>query len=492
VSIKNKILAATKFLDDLGYSPVPMKVRIAHILNGITEPPKCCICGSNASLKAMRKGVPTEIYSKVCSEECGRRVSNARKFDDDIYDKITSSRDWLYEKHVVRRESIQFIAKTYGPSEPFVKRWLTKWGIPHCDYRLAQPESGAKMKDRDWLFNAYVTQHRSIYDIGAELNVHGSTVARYIKEHGLPINATNSYDRKFARVTKPELEIVAFIESLGLGVDVQSSNRRVLNGRELDVYVAAKKFAIEYDGFPHHTEVFGGKDRHYHVAKTKDCAAQGIKLLHITSSEWDNDVKQEVWKSMIASMLGANATIYARNCTIDFEVASNEAREFLSQNHLQGARKGDSYKIGLRHNGELVSLMCFAKSRISAYDWELTRFCSKRYLNVTGAASKLVKAFTRTVGGDIISYADLRYSDGGLYKAIGFTEVSRGAPRYHYVKDGKMYNKQNFRRNKLKTAIKVYDEAKSERENMLANGYDLYWDCGTVGFALLHPTKKAP
>lgn len=62
--------------------------------------------------------------------------------------------------------------------------------------------------------------------------------------------------------------------------------------------------------------------------------------------------------------------------------------------------------------------MTFGKSRYDkSYEYELIRFCNILYINVIGAAGKLLKFFERSyTPKSIISYADRRYSTGNLYK----------------------------------------------------------------------------
>ena len=78
--------------------------------------------------------------------------------------------------------------------------------------------------------------------------------------------------------SKPELEISNFIKSYGFEC---GPNRKILKGREIDIFIPSLFTAIEFNGNKYHTEWFGGKTRQYHLNKTKECKKQGIKLIQI-------------------------------------------------------------------------------------------------------------------------------------------------------------------------------------------------------------------
>lgn len=114
---------------------------------------------------------------------------------------------------------------------------------------------------------------------------------------------------------------------------------------------------------------------------------------------------------------GQNTKIYARK-TICKEVSYTEAKEFLEENHIQG-NCISKYRYGLYYNEELVSLMTFGKSRFKD-EFEMLRFCNKKYLNIVGGASKLFSHFLNDHNEilEVISYADRRWSIGNLYTKL--------------------------------------------------------------------------
>lgn len=105
----------------------------------------------------------------------------------------------------------------------------------------------------------------------------------------------------FSKMSKPELDIKNYIESLGF--KCEHSNWSLLCGKEIDLYVHEKKLAIEFNGCYFHSEANGGENfaRNRHIEKTELCESKGVQLLHIWEDEWHND-KQKVF-NLIKSYL---------------------------------------------------------------------------------------------------------------------------------------------------------------------------------------------
>ena len=230
------------------------------------------------------------------------------------------------------------------------------------------------------------------------------------------------------------------------------------------------KLAIEYNGYYWHSK----KDKNYHLNKTELCNEKGIQLLHI----FDFD-DLDIWKSIISNKLGLNTKIYARKCIIK-ELEYKEVKDFLNTNHLQGTCPS-KINLGLFYNGELVEVMTFGKPRFNKkYDYELLRLCTKKYSNVIGGASKLLKYFKEKYNGSIISYANRRFSNGNIYKQLGFKELKKTEPNYWYVNEDEILSRYQCQKHKLKNILEDFKPELSESENMTNNGYFRIYDCGNI------------
>ena len=81
-----------------------------------------------------------------------------------------------------------------------------------------------------------------------------------------------------------EKEIVSFIKGLGFEC---SPNRKILHGKELDIFIPDKSLAIEFNGNLWHSEKFG-KSKSYHLDKLNECNENGINLIQIFEDEYEN------------------------------------------------------------------------------------------------------------------------------------------------------------------------------------------------------------
>jgi len=283
-------------------------------------------------------------------------------------------------------------------------------------------------------------------------------------------------------ISSYESEIQNFILTLP-NIDIDTNNRTFLsNNKEIDILIRNKKIAIEFDGLYYHSDKFM-IDKNYHLDKMIECEKLGYMLIHIFEDEWI--YKKEIVKSRIKQIMSISDSIkiYARNCYIK-EISNKEKNNFLDKYHIQGI---DISKISLGafYNNQLVSVMTFSRGNIAKGSkseegvWELNRFCSDYQYHVIGIASKLLTYFKRNYQWKkIFSYADRRWSDGNLYKKLGFKLEKVTDPNYWYVKGLKRLHRFSLR--------KKLNEPKDIPEWILRqkDGYFRVWDCGNIKFIL--------
>lgn len=279
-----------------------------------------------------------------------------------------------------------------------------------------------------------------------------------------------------------EKEVCEFIRSLGIE-NIIENDRRILNGRELDIVIPDKNIAIEYNGLYYHSDVFC-KDPKYHLRKTLDCEKEGIRLIQIFEDEWL--FKRDIVKSRLKQILNFSTNlkkIDARNCVVKI-ISSKEKNNFLTEYHIQGS-DFSSINLGCYYEDLLVSVMTFSKPNIAKGSrnqdgiFELNRFCNDYNYLVRGTFGKLLEYFKRNFEWKrIYSYADRRWSDGGIYEKLGFTSDKKSRLNYWYVKEYKRIHRYSLR--------KRHDEPKeiSERLLRLEEGYSIIWDCGNLKFEL--------
>lgn len=297
-----------------------------------------------------------------------------------------------------------------------------------------------------------------------------SRVGQILRELRLPI--VNHHHN----TSLEEQSLFAWLQKTYPEGEWESRNRTVIAPKELDIYSPVYKIAIEYNGLYWHSS--GSKDNDkkmsvYHLVKTRECNKIGVQLFHIFEGD-----DMALWKSMLKSAMGKTRRIYARN-TRSVIVKHSEIKDFLNENHMQGSSSCKT-AIALFHELELVAVMTFSKARYSDADYEILRFCNKAGVTVVGGASKLLRKFIRITGAcKIVSYANLRWSNGGLYESTGFDYMHDSQPCYWYFKHNKkLHHRSTFMKHKLKDKLDTFEPSLSEVENMYNNGYRRIWDCG--------------
>lgn len=475
--IRNEIEIATSFLNSY-YESISLRTRAYVIVNSITEDtlPKCK-CGCE-KVCAINQTYADQGFRDYADSFCSRK---SKTISPKAKNKLESF-DWIYEQRVNQKKSIEQIAKELNISTIPVVKYLKKHQIDDLiDSRKRNSYSVSILSDKEKLQSLYETG-LTCEQIANQLGTTKSTISRWLNIYQIPVREPNSYERKIKKISKEENTLYEYIKSI-YSQEIIQSNRSVLKGKELDIYLPEHQLAIEYNGLYSHyyrpTEIKESliKGKSYHLQKTVKCEEQGIQLLQFYSDEWL--FKREIVKSIIASKLNLNQKVYARKCK-KVILNTHEKNCFLVQNHIQGEDKS-RIKIGLKYENEIVCIMTFCKSRFNMnYEWELSRFANKIGVNVIGGFSKLLKWFREENVGNIVSYADRRYSNGNVYLKNGFEVVRINSPSYYYVDKNflKRFNRMKFQ----KKLIGAYDCTEYEKAREL--GYHKIFDCGTICFGL--------
>lgn len=476
-NIRDSLLSATAFLDVL--SNISFTGRIYCVKNNIKEIPKCKKCGNNCSFN---KADARLGFTSYCSSTCSR----SDKTIDKDKEQLLSNYNWLYEQRIILKKAKHTIAQALGISVVPVNKWIKYHKISAVRYNCANANAIAKLSDKEWLNDKHKVQKKKCEEIAQELNISKSLVSTWLYKHGIESYPVNSYDRKHIVTSRECQEVIDYIKTIYSG-EIKLNDREILNGMELDILIPEKNLAIEYNGVyshlyrPEETTMSAIKGPKYHLSKTEGCAANGIQLIHIFSDSWKS--KTSIWKSYLRNKLGCNShKIFARKCEIKI-LNVQTRKDFLNDNHIQGDCKA-THNFGLYYQGELLGVMTFGKSRYNKnYDHELIRFALKQGYSIIGGFSKLLNHFKKTSIGSIISYADLTYSDGGVYAKNGFTLLRKNKPSYYYVmKNTELrLHRSNFTKSKISSNI---NESRTEEDIMKDNGYSKIFDCGTLTFVI--------
>lgn len=331
---------------------------------------------------------------------------------------------------------------------------------------------GYDLEDKEW--NGYSAISNTVCDKGHKYRV---SLAHF-KSHGSRCLTCNN-----TGTSKAEIELSDWVKTyFPLAKKIKLENGKVRSFSELDIFIPELNIAIEYNGLYWHSDIFQHKT--YHSEKMAIANKNGIRLITIFEDEW-RDRKDQV-KGFLLSALSKNSKkIYARNCEVRV-VEKTNAVAFLDDNHIQGSTVFQA-SIGLYHNDELVGLITGNKHHRQGHDskFVLNRLVFKRDYSIAGGSSRLLKyliKYAKDHGfNEIISWSDNRWSEGNVYKSLGFTLEEVLIPDYSYVKGPNRMSKQSCQK-KLLTKKGAVGDSESEMAKSL--GYNRIWDCGKIRWKL--------
>ena len=283
--------------------------------------------------------------------------------------------------------------------------------------------------------------------------------------------------------SRGETELFEYIVSLVGEENVEQSNRKILDGHEIDIYLPKHSIGIEYNGLKWHSEQY--KDKNYHLLKTKNANEKGVKLIQVFEDEYLSN--KELVKAKIRRIIHEDASlpyIMARKCTV-CAIEKNEAKDFINANHIQGY-SGCKVALGCFYDGKLVGVMTFQQA--SEGEWVLNRFATDISLRCQGVGGKLFNYFVKQYNpSKVKSFADLRWTvdiENNLYTKLGFKVDKILEPEYRYVhcsQSTERIHKFNFRKNLLSRRYGM-DKSLTESEMAKELGYYRVYDCGLVRY----------
>lgn len=268
----------------------------------------------------------------------------------------------------------------------------------------------------------------------------------------------------FPNASAQQIEVADFITSLIPNDDVIISTRSIIPPLELDIWIPSKKLAIEYHGLFWHA---GGKegvfDKKRHREKYVACRDAGIRLIQLYSDEWL--LKRLNCESILRhAVVSESIKLNARDCVVR-EISTDAAKKFLETSHMAGYTLC-SRRFGLHHPVHgLVGVLTIRKPIQKKHGdnlAELARMAFASGVSVRGGVGKLLSAaknaLCKTYSG-IISYAELRFGQGGAYENAGMTRLNDAVNNYWYTDGIVRFNRFKYRAQKPLTEKEVADHA---------------------------------
>jgi len=380
---------------------------------------------------------------------------------------LLNNKDWLIAQHHTNNISLIDLSSKLQITTTTLKKYLRKHNIYAIPKYYQSIDVYTLLNDANWLKDQHHNQQRTACEIADELGVHSCTVGVQFKWFGIEVVS-------FAR-SRAEKEIVEFLKS-NINNEILLNVRNIIPPKELDIYLPELKLSIEYCGLFYHNDAHLFKS--YHYDKLKQCNSLGIRLITIFEDEWL--LKQNIVKDKLLHILhNTNQhNIPARKCKV-VSLTTIEKNNFLNAYHIQGSGSG-SINYGLLYNEELIAAITFIKKQNGIY--ELNRYATS--CNVPGGFSKLLSHFEKNnTYSQIITYADLRWSEGKLYEKIGFTKIHTTGPIYEYIIKGVRVHRSLYARKHLPKKLgDKFDPNLTEFENMDNAKIGRIWNCGLIKY----------
>lgn len=301
--------------------------------------------------------------------------------------------------------------------------------------------------------------------------------------------------------SRPQRELTDLVISWGF--DVVSNDTKTVPPLQIDLYIPSKKVGIEFCGLhwhgqrlPEHSHglaVGAAKARRKHLDKLEACENVGVRLVTVFEDEWNHRRPQAI--GWLRASLGLSLErVGARKlrCCVD---DSSRVFQFLDDNHLQGRADGETYSLNTVDD-TIAAAAVFR--RRSDEVWELSRYCVKVGMAVPGGLERLLQAFKKAhpSASSLVTFADRRWSSGGLYERVGFALERVLPPSYWYFcnnKRGPRIHKTNFRKERIASRFGPLLPDETEWEAMKRFGYDRIWDCGYQRWVMgLCQTQSSP
>lgn len=148
-----------------------------------------------------------------------------------------------------------------------------------------------------------------------------------------------------------------------------------------------------------------------------------------------------ILRARLSAHLGTFRSVFARDCEVRRAVRP-EADAFFDAFHSYGAASA-RFRYGLFTKkevsgipeGSLVAAASFSNARrftvgnrsVASHEW--IRYASLPDVRVTGGMGKVLQTFIRDAGPeDVMSYADREWSEGEVYRRLGFRPEGLRAP----------------------------------------------------------------
>jgi hypothetical protein len=247
-------------------------------------------------------------------------------------------------------------------------------------------------------------------------------------EHDFEIDSHNFYQRIryntiICTICNPidklnsgkEIEFIKFISDNYSGKIIKNS--RILDGKEIDVFLPELNIGFEFNGLYWHSEEF--KENNYHKDKVDLANTKGIKLFHVYEDDWT--YKKDIMKNDILRLL---KPINKEKINI-FETDEELSNLYISNNNLYDYEKSNLNICVTNSDNEIINLMSLKKWKDK---YQILRLTGDDYFD--DIFKYLIENYKpKTIIGSINKDWDLY----NFYERNNFIIESETEPTFNYI-----------------------------------------------------------
>lgn len=458
----------------VSYRKITEKVIIVCPDHGPFEQAGSSHLAGHGCPKCRRRSKPQQSQQSRASFDTSWFVARAKQVHGDEY-------DYCATKYVASTGKVTITCRKHGQFKQTARDHLNGYGCAACGLEKLSRDNARTFEE----FKLLATRlHNDKFSYIGEYRNQDTDMAMECQEHGVffqkPRHHLRGHGCPKCSVSAGQLDIFNEVKALLGGVDVVLNDRSALpDNFEVDVYIPEHKLGIEYHGLYWHSydRLESRQERYRHHTKAELANNAGVRLIQVFESEWAK--QKEIVLSVLRSKLGLTRRVHAR--ALQLQIVPNDvAEDFYNRTHLQGHRQG-SLHLALCNSGTPLCMMSFCKHK--KYGHELLRYSAELGVTVVGGPGRLLSNFFKMIPDtNLLSYCDRRYSNGNVYKQLGFKSDGVTGPNYFYVDGSSLLSRQKFQKHKLKSKLSTYNDDLSETGNMFMAGYRRIWDAGHLRF----------
>lgn len=307
-------------------------------------------------------------------------------------------------------------------------------------------------------------------------------IAEFLENHGIPCKIT--WAERFPLIVSEKGKVI-----LPLGICAESQERAAV------IRETAEKAISEQ------------------LSRDAEDASGSARPIILAEDRWRGREGECIRQRLLAHF-GIFRHVFARNCEVR-RIRKDVAREFLDAYHSYG-HTVCKYSYGLflkKAAGTLVAVATFSNGRLMprngkvyrSYQW--IRYASLPDVRVSGGMGKMLKYFISDMGMgreerhdgnepenfggcDIMSYADLEWSGGDVYRQLGFIAEDRKSPVMYSISPAGGWKRTPVSRIK---PVENPDGTAGTGTSSTPPSENLYFEnFGSTRYRLVIPERKCP